>query len=87
MKFEHIRREHVLAAIQEFGSKKLKGMLEKHGNGPSTKWYICFKDRLYDQKLILRAAHAHAGGKSRLGFKARESRRYLGNLHFAVVEG
>ena len=61
-------------------------MLEKYGGGPSTKWYICFKGRLYDQKLIIRAAHAHAGDTSTLEFKAGESRRYFAKLGFKVVE-
>ena len=86
MKFEHIRREHVLAAINEFDCIGLEAMLAKYGGGPSMTWYICFEGRRYDQKLIIRAAHDHAGDKSCLRFNARESRRYLRRLGFTVVE-
>ncbi len=84
IKLRHIGMEHVLAAMREFNSKGLTDMITEHGGGGSVKWYIRFQDRRYDQKLILQAAHAHAGGTSTLVFKAGESRRYLERLGFTV---
>ena len=86
-KFDHIGWEHVLAAIKEFDSKGREAMLKKYECNPSTKWYIRFKGRFYDQKLIIHAAHAHTGRESCLEFQAKESRRYLGKFEFRVVEG
>ena len=79
-KFGHIGEEHVRAAMQEFDRKGLKAMLKKYGGGESDKWYIRSKGRSYDQKLIIRAAHA-------LKFTAGESKAYLKRLGFDVVEG
>ena len=80
-KFGHIGEEHVRAAMQEFDKKRLKAMLKKYGGEKSTKWYIHLNGRFYDQKLIIRAAHA-------LKFTAEESKRHLeNNLGFEVVEG
>ena len=87
MAFEHIGRKHVFAAMQEFDSKGLEAMIEEYGGGGSIKWYIPFNGRLYDQKLILRAAHADAGRTSTLVFKAGESRKHFEKLGFAVVRG
>ena len=35
--------------------------LEKYGGGLSTRWYVLFEDKCYDQKFILRTAHELAG--------------------------
>ena len=85
LKFEHIGREHVLAAIQEFDWTGVKPMLKKYKCKRSTRWYICFGDRLYDQKLILWAAHAHAGDTSDLDFTAGESRKHFAKLGFTIL--
>ena len=85
LKFKHIRKEHVLAAIDEFDCTGVKPMLKKYKCKRSTRWYICFKSRLYDQKLILRAAHADAGRTSTLVFKAGESRKHFAKLGFTVL--
>ena len=85
-KLDHIDWEHVFVAIDEFDWTGLKPMLEEYGGGPSTRWYICFKRRLYDQKLIIRAANIHAGGTPCLEFYAWESIAYLDYLKFKVVE-
>ena len=84
MEFEHIGRKHVLAAMKEFDSKGLEAMLVKYRGGRSVKWYLCFEGRRYDQKLILRAAHAHAGGTSILKFTAGDSRIHFARLQFRV---
>ena len=61
-------------------------MLKKYKHRRSRRWYICFENRLYDQKVIVQAAHANTGRKSRLRFNAEESIACLDGLHFAVVE-
>ena len=57
-------------------------MLEKFGARPSIRWYDEVGDRRFDQRVLLRAAHVHAGlgelaprGPGR--FKARDARRHF----------
>ena len=88
MTLKDIRRESVIKAIEEFDDIGVEKMLSKYGGGPSTKWYIHYEGKRYDQKLICRAAHdlqklGHL--PSGLGtFKTGESRRKLVALGFEV---
>ena len=71
------------AALEEFRRIGLDAMLEKYGRGRSTRWYLKVGTRRYDQKVLVRAAHAHQGlgdlpprGPGR--FNAAQARRHLG---------
>ena len=87
MALEDINRESVLKAIEEFENIGPDKMLTSDGGRRSTKWYILYNGKYYDQKLICRAAHR----LQRLGrlpvnsFKARDARRQLKKLGFNVV--
>ena len=87
-----ITRPMVLRALKEFDQRGRDAMLERYSSGPkgkSTRWYILFDGRHFDQKVILRAAHE----LSELGplppgrgtFKAAEAKRRLKKLDFQVV--
>ena len=65
-------------------------MLEKYGGGPSRDWYAEVGNWVYDQKLLLRAAHVHQGfeelpprGSGR--FHARQATSRLESLDFRIV--
>lgn len=88
-----ISRYMVLQALKEFDCLGREAMLDKFSSGPSgksTRWYIFFDGRYYDQKLILRAAHQLSAlgplPSGRGTFKASEARRLLTNLGFDVVD-
>ena len=90
MAVKDIGKSAVEAAIEEFRGSHLDAMLEKYGGGPSTKWYLAVDGRLFDQKLIIRAAHVHQGlgelapaGAVRFGAKA--AKRQLERLGYGVV--
>ena len=91
MALKDITRDMVERAIKEFDDLSRDAMLKKYGGGRSTRWYILFEDKHYDQKLILRAAHALSDlgplppGKGT--FTAKEARRRLCELDFDVVDG
>lgn len=88
-----ITRNMVLQTLKEFDRLGREAMLDKFSSGrsgKSTRWYIFFDGRYYDQKLILRAAHQLSGlgplPSGRGTFKASEARRLLTNLGFDVVD-
>lgn len=92
MAIGNIDRDMVLRALKEFDRIGRDEMLKRYSSGPSgrsTKWYISYGGRQYDQKLILRAAHEMAGmgplptGKGT--FTAYDARRHLENLGFEVI--
>ena len=89
MALKDIRRDSVIKAIEEFDKIGQNRMLDKYGGGRSTRWYIHYEGKRYDQKLICRAAHHLQGlGKLPAGrdtFKAGEARRKLAKLGFDVV--
>ena len=89
MALRDILRKFVIQAIEEFDKIGQNRMLDKYGGGRSTRWYILYKGKRYDQKLICRAAHRLQGlGKLPSGpgtFKAGEARRKLAALGFDVV--
>ena len=90
MALKDIRREFVIKAIEEFDKIGQDRMLDKYGGGRSTRWYILYKGKRYDQKLICRAAHQLQGlGKLPAGrgtFTADHAQRKLNELGFDIVE-
>lgn len=95
MALKDVTRNGVDQALDEFDRIQLDGMIEKYGGGGSTKWYIKRLDhrsgqkRVYDQKVIVRAAHQHDGfGPLPAGpgtFTAGQARRQLKRLGYPVV--
>ena len=83
-------KDMVERALKEFDRLGIDAMLEKYGGGPSTRWYVRFEDKCYDQKLVLRAAHQLSDlgplPPGRGTFTAAEARRWLDKLGFDVVE-
>lgn len=89
----NITKPMVLRALREFDQLGRDAMLNKYSSGPSgksTRWYIHFDGKYYDQKVVLRAAHQLSDLGSlppgRGTFKASEARRWLTNLGFDVVD-
>lgn len=95
MALKDVTRDGVDQALDEFDRIGLNAMLEKYEGGASTKWYIQRNDLqsgwklLYDQKLVLRAAHQHDGfgplPPRRGTFAADDARRHLKRLGYHVV--
>ena len=95
MALKDVTRNGVEQALDEFDRINLDGMIEKYGGGGSTKWYIQRLDhqsgrkRLYDQKVVLRAAHQHDGfGPLPAGpgtFTAGRAQKRLKQLGYLVV--
>ena len=90
MALEDISRKYVIRAIYQFDDIGEEEMLDKYRGGLSKKWYILYKGKCYDQKLICRAAHylqyceyLPPGPGT---FKAHEARSKLSELDFRVVE-
>ena len=90
MVLEDISSEYVIRAIDQFDDIGEEEMLDEYGGGPSTIWYILYKGKCYDQKLICRAAHylqyceyLPSGPGT---FRAHEARNKLSKLGFEVVE-
>lgn len=85
-----ITRGAVEKALREFDIYGFEAMLEKHGGGASTRWYIHHNGQFYDQKLILRAAHDLSGlgclPPGRGTFTASQAREFLERLGFDVIE-
>ena len=90
MALKDILRKFVIQAIEEFDKIGRDKMLDKYGGGASTKWYILYNGKRYDQKLICRAAHRLQGlGKLPAGrgtFTAGHAQRKLNELGFDIVE-
>ncbi len=91
MALKDITHRDVERALEEFHRLGIDAMLEKYGGGSSTRWYVLFEGKHYDQKLILRAAHKLADLGSlppgRGTFTAAEATRWLDKLGFDVVDG
>ena len=61
MAVKDVTKASVESALEEFRQTGLQAMLERYGGGPSTKWYVQVDHLLYDQKLVVRAAHVIQG--------------------------
>ena len=81
-----IWRAAVEAAMREHDEIGVDKMLEIYGGGKSTRWYIQFSGKLYDQKLIYRAAQKIRTGKSDPKLKAGTSIKNLKKLGYKTVE-
>lgn len=92
MAFGDVTREGVESACKEFDRVGRDAMLAKYGGRPSSKLYIEHKGKYYDQRLILRAAHALQFSKllpikrgAKENFTTYQIRRHLTDLGFNVV--
>ena len=90
MTLRDITRTAVESALEEFRRLGLDAMLKKYHGGPSTEWYVEEGNWVYDQKLLLRAAHVHQKlGEVPLkgpgGFTAAHATRRLESLDYRVV--
>ena len=90
MAVRDITRTGVESAIEEFRRIGLDAMLEEYGGGPSRDWYAEVGNRVYDQKLLVRAAHVHQGyehlaprGSGRL--HAHQATSRLRSLDYQIV--
>ena len=61
MAVKDVTKASVESALEEFRQTGLQAILERYGGGPSTKWYVQVDHLLYDQKLVVRAAHVIQG--------------------------
>lgn len=88
MTLGQVGMEAVEQAIAEYDRIGPEQMLRKYrGRGPSTRWYVRFRRKHYDQKLILHAAHVLQGLGEPPPFNAGQARRSLERLGFSVVPG
>ena len=90
MAVRDITRAGVESALDEFHLRGLATMLERYGGSASRDWYAEVGNWVYDQKLLLRAAHVLQGlgdlpprGPGR--FNAGQARRRLESLNYRVV--
>ena len=63
MKFEKVRKKHILLAIEDY---KKKGLPK--GFGPSSTYDIVYKEEIYPPKAIMAYANYHASGKEITGY-------------------
>ena len=90
MAVKDVTKPSVDSAIEQFHRTGLQAMLERYGGGPSTKRYVQVDDVLYDQKLVVRAAHViqglgHLSPRGPGSFDAGQARRLLERLRYSVV--
>ena len=84
-----IDKQMVEESIKQFDRLGFEGMLARYSGGRSTRWYVYFNNRYYDQKLLLRGAHELGGLGSlppgRGTFNAAQARKHLKFLGYRVV--
>ena len=90
MAVKDVTRDAVESALAEFRRTNLQAMLERYGGGPSTKWYVQDGNLLYDQKLVVRAAHVLQGlgdlyPRGPGSFDAAQALSLLDRLDYRVV--
>ena len=61
-RWDLVRREHVLAAVQEYEELGQARFLDKYRFGPARSYQLMVDGRSYDSKAILGAAHGYAAG-------------------------
>jgi len=86
--WEHVTRNDVLRAIQDYDRLGPKAFFAAHGFAPTTTYDLVWDDRRYPPKAILGTAYEFATGQ-RLGsgdFEGGKSGavKVLGNLGFAI---
>ena len=85
-----VTKASVQSALEQFRRTGLQAMLERYGGGPSTRWYVRVDHLLYDQKLVVRAAHVIQGlgdlsPRGPGSFDAGQARSLLVRLGYRVV--
>ena len=90
MAVKDVTKTSVESALEEFRHTCRQAMLERYGGGPSTRWYVQVDHLLYDQKLVVRAAHViqglgHLYPRGPGSFDAGQARRLLKRLGYRVV--
>ena len=89
MALRDIDKQMVEVSIKQFDCLGRDGMLDRYGGGASTRWYVYFNNRYYDQKLLLRGAHELGGlGSFPLGkkpFTAAQATKQLKFLGYCIV--
>jgi len=90
MAVKDVTKNSVESALDEFRRTTLGTMLGRYGGGPSTKWYVQVGNRLYDQKLVVRAAHVLQGlgdlqPRGPVPLDAGQARGLLERLGYRVV--
>ncbi|MDE0460217.1 MAG: hypothetical protein OXI15_23255 [Chromatiales bacterium] len=90
MAVKDVTKNSVESALEEFRRTTLEAMLDEYGGGPATKWYVQVDSRLYDQKLVVRAAHRLQGlgdlyPRGPGSFNADQARNLLKRLGYRVV--
>ncbi|GAA1614682.1 hypothetical protein GCM10009733_008580 [Nonomuraea maheshkhaliensis] len=88
IKWEQVKRDDVVRAIQEYDRLGPESFFNEHGFGRATTYELVWEDRYYPPKAILGRAYALATGH-RLGsgdFEGGKSGavRVLGRLGFTV---
>ena len=90
MALRDICRDSVIKAIEQYDEIGCFNMLNKYGGKLSTRWYIHYNGKKYDQKLICRAAHSLQGlgplPPGRGTFTAGQAKPKLEALGFEVKE-
>ena len=91
MALKDISSLEVRKAINEFDRIGLWGMLRKYGGERSYRYFVEYRYRRYDQKLIVRAAHGFLPGERPLdvrggGANATRTRIHLKRLGFKVFD-
>ncbi len=61
MALGEINKKAAAQAIERFDRIGLNQMLAQYGGEASARWHICHRSGLYDQKVVLRAAHELQG--------------------------
>lgn len=86
--WDHVTRDHVLRAIQEYDRLGPKAFFAAHGFGPTTTYDLLWDERRYPPKAILGTAYEFSTGQ-RLASGDFEGGKdgavaVLGRLGFAV---
>lgn len=89
MALRDIDQPMVDASIKQFDILGRDGMITHYGGRVSTKWYVYFNNRYYDQKVLLRGAHELGGlgplPSGRGTFTAEQAKEHLKFLGYHVV--
>ena len=84
-----INKKMVEESIKQFDYLGRTGMLARYGGKRSTRWYVYFNNKYYDQKLLLRGAHELGGlgalPPGRGTFTAAHAKEHLEYLEYRVV--
>jgi hypothetical protein len=86
--WDHVTRDDVVRAVQEYDRLGPAGFFSEHGFGPTTTYDLIFQERRYPPKAILGTAYELATGQRLASgdFEGGKSGavRVLGKLGFTV---